>query len=74
MTALLDGRVTIGGRAADIAIVEPQQLFRQTLRYDVAELSMGSHIAAVAAGDRHYVGLPVFLSRSFRHSSTFTRR
>lgn len=34
---------------------------------------MGSHIASVAAGDRHYVALPVFLSRSFRHSNLYIR-
>lgn len=59
-----------------LACVQPQTLFRQTLRdrtYDVAELSMGSHIASVAAGDRHYVGVPVFLSRSFRHSNLYVR-
>lgn len=74
--ALLDGRVTIAGHTPAISIVEPQRLFRQVLRetkWDVAELSMGSHIAAVAAGRRDYVGVPVFLSRSFRHSNLYVR-
>jgi 4,5-dihydroxyphthalate decarboxylase len=74
--AFLDGRVRIDGWDSDVAIVEPQRLFRQTLReqaFDVPELSMGSHIAAVAAGERHYVGVPVFLSRSFRHSNLYIR-
>ncbi|MBJ6121621.1 hypothetical protein [Sphingomonas mollis] len=74
--ALLDGRVTIEGFAADLHIVEPQRLFRAMLRdarYDVAELSMGSHIAAIAAGRRDYVGVPVFLSRSFRHANLYIR-
>ena len=60
--ALLDGRVRIAGAAATLHIGEAQSLFRQVLRdqaFDVAELSMGSHIAAVAAGRRDYVGLPV---------------
>jgi len=74
--ALLDGRVAIAGHHVDIAIVEAQALFRRTLRdrpYDIAELSMGSHIASVAAGNRHYLGLPVFLSRSFRHANLYIR-
>lgn len=74
--ALLDGRVGIDGFTTDLRIVEPQRLFRDVLRtgaYDVAELSMGSHIAAVAAGRRDYVGLPVFPSRSFRHSNLYVR-
>uniref|UniRef100_UPI0035CA263E ABC transporter substrate-binding protein n=1 Tax=uncultured Sphingomonas sp. TaxID=158754 RepID=UPI0035CA263E len=73
---MLDGRVAIAGFDSSVACVEPQTLFRQTLRdrtFDVAELSMGSHIASVAAGDRHYVGVPVFLSRSFRHSNLYVR-
>ena len=74
--ALLDERVRIGEHAAQIHIVEAQQLFRMVLRdaaYDVAELSMASHIAAVARGRRDYVGIPVFLSRSFRHSNLYVR-
>jgi 4,5-dihydroxyphthalate decarboxylase len=74
--ALLDGRVAIDGFAADLRIVEAQRLFREVLQaqaYDVAELSMGSHIVAVAAGRRDYVGVPVFLSRSFRHANLYVR-
>ncbi|WP_277983275.1 hypothetical protein [Sphingomonas faeni] len=74
--ALLDGRVQITGHQADLNIVEPQRLFRAVLRdaaYDVAELSMASHIAAVAAGRRDYVGIPVFMSRSFRHANLYVR-
>jgi 4,5-dihydroxyphthalate decarboxylase len=74
--ALLDGRVAVDGFAADLRIVEAQRLFREVLQaqpYDVAELSMGSHIAAAAAGRRDYVGVPVFLSRSFRHANLYVR-
>jgi len=74
--ALLDGRVRIAGQEAASHIVEPQRLFRAVLRdaaYDVAELSMASHVAAVAAGRRDYVGVPVFLSRSFRHANLYVR-
>lgn len=74
--ALLDGRVTVAGQKATLHIVEAQRLFRSVLRdaaYDVAELSMASHIAAMGAGRRAYVGIPVFLSRSFRHANLYVR-
>ncbi len=74
--ALLDGRVVVEGFATDLRIVEAQRLFREVLQaqaYDVAELSMGSHIASVAAGRRDYIGVPVFLSRSFRHANLYVR-
>lgn len=74
--ALLDGRVAIAGHAAEVRIVEAQTLFRQVMReaaFDVAELSMGSHIARVATAQRDYLGVPVFLSRSFRHANLYVR-
>lgn len=74
--AFLDRRVGVDDFDLALSIVEPQKLFRQTVReatFDIAELSMGSHIAAVGRGTPDYVGLPVFLSRSFRHSNLYVR-
>jgi 4,5-dihydroxyphthalate decarboxylase len=74
--ALLTGKVKVEGAELAISCHEAQGLFRQVLQqqsFDMAELSMGSHIAAVAAGRRDYVALPVFLSRSFRHSNLYIR-
>jgi 4,5-dihydroxyphthalate decarboxylase len=34
---------------------------------------LGAHVAATAAGSYDYVGLPVFLSRAFRHSNIYIR-
>jgi 4,5-dihydroxyphthalate decarboxylase len=34
---------------------------------------MGSHILTTARGDSPYVGIPVFLSRAFRHSAIYIR-
>lgn len=73
---LLDGRVSVPGVTLDIRCVEAQALFRSVLRdaaWDVAELSMASHIAAIGAGRRDYVGLPVFPSRAFRHPNLYVR-
>jgi hypothetical protein len=34
---------------------------------------MGSHIVTTARGDSPYIGLPIFLSRAFRHSAVYIR-
>jgi 4,5-dihydroxyphthalate decarboxylase len=51
-------------------------LFRRALRdraFEVSELSMSSHILTTTRGDAPYVAVPVFLSRSFRHSAVYVR-
>ena len=74
--ALLDGRVEVEGCHLAGEVLEAQSLFRATLReqrFDVSELSMASHIVTTARGDARYIGIPVFLSRAFRHSSIYVR-
>jgi len=74
--ALADGRVVPEGCSLQIRFAEAQALFRSVLRGegpDLAELSLGSHIAAVAAGRRDWLGLPVFPSRAFRHANLYVR-
>lgn len=73
---LMDGRFRVTG--CDITFIpgEPEDIFRRALRdraFDVSELSMGSHIVTTARGDAPYVGVPVFLSRAFRHSAVYVR-
>ncbi|MFC7693446.1 hypothetical protein ACFQY5_31795 [Paeniroseomonas aquatica] len=73
---VLDGRVAIGGVDLNPIIGEPEDIFRRALRdkaFGVTELSMGSHIVTTARGDSGYVGIPVFLSRAFRHSAIYIR-
>lgn len=74
--ALLDGRVAADGIDLQISLCQPQALFRDVLRdqtYDVAEMSLGSHIVSVGSGRDDYVALPIFLSRAFRHSNIYIR-
>ncbi|WP_347304637.1 hypothetical protein V5740_14025 (plasmid) [Croceibacterium sp. TMG7-5b_MA50] len=75
--ALADGRVVPDGCRLTVRFAEAQALFRSVLRGDgtddLAELSLGSHIAAVAAGRREWLGLPVFPSRAFRHANLYVR-
>ncbi|UCH75084.1 MAG: ABC transporter substrate-binding protein [Rhodospirillales bacterium] len=73
---ILDGRVTVPGVTFAAEPGEPEAIFRTALRehaFDVTELSMSSHITVTARGDAHYVGVPVFLSRAFRHSGIYVR-
>jgi 4,5-dihydroxyphthalate decarboxylase len=41
--------------------------------FDISELSLSSHAISVARGEAHYVAVPVFLSRAFRHTSVYIR-
>ncbi|HYF07030.1 MAG TPA: ABC transporter substrate-binding protein [Acetobacteraceae bacterium] len=73
---ILDGRVTVPGVEFVALPGEPEDIFRRALRdraFEVTELSMGSHIVTTARGDSSYVGVPVFLSRAFRHSAVYIR-
>lgn len=73
---VLDGRCPIPGVTLTHLSDEPEIIFRRTLReaaFDVAELSMGSHIVTTARGDSRYTGIPVFLSRAFRHNAVWIR-
>ena len=73
---VLDGRVAIAGVDLNPIIGEPEDIFRRALRdkaFEVTELSMGSHIVTTARGDSGYVGIPIFLSRAFRHSAIYIR-
>jgi 4,5-dihydroxyphthalate decarboxylase len=72
---LLDGRVAIPGVHLR-RDPEEEDIFRRALReraFEVSELSMSSHIVTTARGDAPYVGIPVFLSRAFRHSAIYIR-
>ena len=73
---ILDGRVTVPDVTFNATTGEPEDIFRRALRdrdLEVTELSMGSHIVTTVRGDAPYVGVPVFLSRAFRHSAIYVR-
>lgn len=73
---VLDGRVKVPGVDFTFMPGEPEIIFKTALReqaYDVSEMSMSSHITVTARGDAHYVGIPVFPSRAFRHSGIYVR-
>lgn len=74
--ALFDGRVAVDGCDIVASALEPEEMFFRAYRYgdfDITELSLSTHLLTTARGDAPFVGVPAFLSRSFRHASIFIR-
>jgi 4,5-dihydroxyphthalate decarboxylase len=77
MRPLIDGEVRIDGVDPVIMTFTPEEMFFRAFRhaeFDVCELSMSSQVVKVARGENAYVGVPVFPSRAFRHTSIYVRR
>ena len=76
MRPLFDGAVRIDGVDPVFMRLEPEEIFFRAFRhaeFDVCELSLSSFTVTAARGDNAYVGIPVFPSRAFRHSSIYVR-
>lgn len=72
---LIDQRVQIEGCdpiwLSDMPI---ETMFARALghaEFDISELSFSNFLTQVASGNSHYVGLPIFPSRSYRHGAWF---
>jgi 4,5-dihydroxyphthalate decarboxylase len=73
---IADGRVRIDGVDPTCSLLSPEEMFFRAFRhheFDVSELSISSYSVSVANGDPHYIAIPVFLSRAFRHTSIYIR-
>ena len=73
---VVDGRVRIDGVDPTCMLLSPEEMFFRAFRnqeFDVSELSISSYCVSVAKGSSHYVAIPVFLSRAFRHTSIYIR-
>lgn len=73
---LVDGRVQIDGVDPIFMTLSPEEIFFRAFRaaeFDISELSLSSFTVKTAQKDCPYVGLPVFLSRMFRHTSVYVR-
>jgi 4,5-dihydroxyphthalate decarboxylase len=57
----------------DLPVEEIFYRFLNHREWDVSEVSLAKYSALVASGDTSLVGIPVFPSRSFRHSSMYVR-
>ncbi len=76
MRPLIDGDVQIDGVDPVFMRLSPEEIFFRALRgaeFDVCELSLSSFTVKTARGDNPYVGIPVFPSRAFRHTSIYIR-
>jgi 4,5-dihydroxyphthalate decarboxylase len=74
--AIFDGRAKIEGCDVTAVMLEPEEAFHRAFKFqefDVTEMSLSSHIVNVARGTAHYVGIPAFVSRLFRHSGIYIR-
>lgn len=73
---LVDGEVQIDGVDPVFMLLEPEEIFFRAFRhaeFDVSELSLSTFTVKCAQGDNPYVGVPVFPSRAFRHTSIYIR-
>jgi len=73
---LVDGTVQIDGVDPVFSLLFPEEIFFRAFRYaefDICELSLSSFCVKTAANDCPYVGVPVFPSRAFRHTSVCIR-
>ena len=74
--AIRDGRVKVEGCAVTYLPLYPEEIFHRAFHnqeFDVAEISFSSYIRTVADGSAHYIGIPAFVSRIFRHSGIYVR-
>ena len=74
--AIFDGRTKIEGCDVTAVMLEPEEAFHRAFKFqefDATEMSLSSHIVNTARGSAHYVGIPAFVSRLFRHSGIYIR-
>ena len=72
----VDGAVAMDGVDPTFMLLEPEEIFFRAFRraeFDICELSLSSFTLKTAQGDCPYVGVPVFPSRAFRHTSIYIR-
>lgn len=73
---LLAGLVDIEGVEATFVTAPLEEIFARAFdeqAFDVTELSCSNHLYLTTEGACPYAGLPVFPSRSFRHSAIYIR-
>jgi 4,5-dihydroxyphthalate decarboxylase len=74
---ILEGKIKGDGVSFVPTPLHPSEIFWRQLRFaefDVSEMSMSSLMMTIAAGDKRWVGVPVFTTRQFFHTSFFVRR
>jgi len=75
--ALLDERIPIDGIDLNYINIPVEETFFRMIRhreFDVAEMSLSSYTLSLFREPKPFVAIPVFPSRSFRHSCIFINR
>jgi 4,5-dihydroxyphthalate decarboxylase len=74
---VVDGQIKPDGMDLVPTVLHPSELFWRQLRFaefDIAEMSVSSLMIARSKGDDRFVGIPVFTTRRFFHTTTLVRR
>ena len=74
---VIDGQIKPDGIDLVPTVLHPSELFWRQLRFaefDIAEMSVSSLMIARSKGDDRFVGIPVFTTRRFFHTTTLVRR
>ncbi len=72
--ALMEGRIPIDGVALNYLDLPVEETFFRMIRrqeFDVAEMSLSSYTLSLFNENPPFIALPVFVSRSFRHSGIY---
>ena len=75
--AIIDGRVPVDGVDLTYLNLPVEETFFRMLRFqefDAAEMSLSSYVMSLFWEKSPFVGIPVFPSRSFRHSCIYINR
>jgi len=70
---LVDGLVTLDGRALDVSVLAPSEIFYRMLKnleFDVSEMSLSSYLIARGQG-KPFTAIPVFPFRTLFHLSVY---
>ena len=74
---IIDGAVAVEGVDLIPTVLHPSELFWRQLRFaefDVSEMSVSSLMMARSKGDDRFVGIPVFTTRKFFHTTVLVRK
>ncbi|GLK85645.1 ABC transporter substrate-binding protein [Ancylobacter defluvii] len=73
---LIAGVIRPPGYRLDWAILPPEEVFLRGMlggEFDITEMSLSTYSLLRSRGTCRYVGLPIFVSRKFRHSAIYIR-
>jgi 4,5-dihydroxyphthalate decarboxylase len=74
---ILDGRVKPDGIDLIPTVLHPSELFWRQLRFaefGASEMSISSFLIATSRGDERFVGVPIFTTRRFYHTTVLVSR